>query len=134
MFRKKLVVSGLALAMAAFSLAPAPAAARHFTAQDMATLDRVSDPRLSPDGKWVLFDLRSVDYAANKSRHALWVAATDGKSPPRRLAVSEEGTSAGRWSADGRSIYFISGRKDGVDQVFKTDLKGETAIQVTTLP
>jgi len=132
MLRKNLLVSGLALALAGLSLSPA--AARNFTAQDMATLDRVSDPRLSPDGKWVLFDVRSVDYAANKARHSLWLAATDGSAPPRKLAATEEGGMSGRWSADGKSIYFLSGRKDGVDQVFKTDAKGEIATQVTALP
>jgi dipeptidyl aminopeptidase/acylaminoacyl peptidase len=132
MFKKNLLVSGLAVAIAALS--PWLAAARPFTAQDMASLDRVSDPRLSPDGRFVLFDVRSVDFAANKSRHSLWLAETDGKTPPRRLAVSDDGASSGRWSTDGKSIYFLSGRKDGVDQLFKTDLKGEAATQVTALP
>ena len=132
MFRKNLLVSGLVLAIA--SVSASSVAARPFTAEMMATLDRVSDPRLSPDGRLVLFDVRSVDFPANKSHHSLWLAETDGKSAPRRLAVSDDGASSGRWSADGKRIYFLSGRKDGVDQVFMTDLKGESATQVTSLP
>lgn len=130
MMQKTLRATCLAIAMAA----ALPAAARPFTAQDMATLDRLGDPRLSPDGKWVLYDLRSVDFDANKSQHSLWLAAMDGKSPPRRLAASEGGATSGRWSPDGSGIYFISGRKDGTDQVFKTGLGGETATQVTSMP
>ena len=76
---------------------PGPSlSARPFTALDLATLDRPSDPRLSPDGRWVLFDLRSVDFAANKASHALWLADSTGGSAPRRLAISEGGAASGR--------------------------------------
>lgn len=118
------------LAVCAFLAARADA--HDFTAEDMARIERVSDPRLSPDGKHVLFDLREVDYDANKAHHALWLAEIGGT--PRRLTISEGGASSGRWSADGKSIYFISGRANGIDQIFKTDLSGATARQVTDLP
>ena len=85
-----------------------PASAEPFTAKLMVTLDRIDDPRVSPDGRYALYDLRTVDYTANKSAHALWLV--DLKSHAgRRLAVSEGGTSSGRWAPDG-SIYFLSGR------------------------
>ena len=112
----------------------APALARNFTADDMVRLDRLNDPRLSPDGLHVLYDLRSVDYDANKSSHSLWLTDSDGKTPPRQLAATKDGASSGRWSPDGKSIYFISGREGGIDQVFKTDLEGAAATQVTRMP
>lgn len=122
-----------AAALCALSLGTG-ALARPFTAQDMATLERVSDPRLSPDGHYALYDVRSVDYAANKSRHSVWLADVTGHDSPRRLAISDKGVSSARWSPDGNSIYFISDREGDIGQVFKTDLKGETAIQVTATP
>jgi dipeptidyl aminopeptidase/acylaminoacyl peptidase len=115
------LLSGAALAFAA------PAAP--FTAKLMATLDRLDDPRVSPDGRYALYDLRTVDYDANKASHALWVVDLKTRAS-HRLKASDGGVSSGRWAPDG-SIYFISGRNGGVDQVFKTDLKGETATQVT---
>ena len=124
----------LASAAALCAVVSAGALARPFTAQDMATLERVSDPRLSPDGHYALYDVRSVDYAANKSRHAVWLADVTGHDSPRRLAISDKGVSSARWSADGKSIYFISDREGDIGQVFKTDLKGETATQVTSMP
>jgi acylaminoacyl-peptidase len=132
--RKNLrLVSAAALCAVGLSLGVA-ASARPFTARDMATLERVSDPRLSPDGHWALYDVRTVEYDANKSNHAIWLADVSGKESPRRLAISDKGASSARWSADGKTIYFLSDRQDDTGQVFKTDLKGEAAIQVTAMP
>lgn len=124
----RLVISALALSSVAIALAPA--AAKQFTAKIMASLDRVDDPRVSPDGRYVLYSLRTVDFAANKATMSLWIADLNTHSA-RRLAASSGGANNGRWSPDGKSIYFISGRT-GVDQVFRTDLTGKKAVQVTT--
>ena len=132
--RKSLrLVSAAALCAAGLSLG-AGAFARPFTAKDMATLERVSDPRLSPDGHWVLYDLRTVDYEGNKAKHAVWLTDATGKESPRRLGISDEGASNARWSPDGKAIYFLRSRKDDSTQVFRTDLQGATALQVTDLP
>ena len=111
----------------------ATGAGRAFTARDLVNLERVSDPHLSPDGTLIAYDQRSTDFAANKSHHAIWLADETGKTPPRRLKVSEGGASHPRWSADGKNLYFLSSRS-GSDQIWKTDLAGETAVQVTRLP
>ena len=127
------LVSAAALCAAGLSLGSG-ASARPFTAKDMATLERVSDPRLSPDGHWMLYDLRTVDYDANKSKHAVWLADVTGKESPRRLAISDKGAANARWSADGKAIYFLSDRHDETSQVFVTDLAGERATQVSAMP
>ncbi len=112
--------------------ASASAQARPFTAQDLATLPRLSDPHVSPDGRYVVYDLRTTDYAANKTVHALWLLDAIG-GQPRRLAASDGGASSPRWSGDGKSIYFLSGR-GGSAQVWKTDVAGAQATEVTHLP
>jgi len=112
--------------------ASASAQARPFTAQDLATLPRLSDPHVSPDGRYVVYDLRTTDYAANKTVHALWLVDAIG-GQPRRLAASDGGASSPRWSGDGKSIYFLSGR-GGSAQVWKTDVAGAQATEVTHLP
>jgi acylaminoacyl-peptidase len=125
-----------ALALAAVLAAPAlaPAAPRPFTAQDLVMLDRVSDPHLSPDGRLVAYDLRTTDWDADRGVHAVWVAgAGPGGPAPRRLKASDGGATGPQWSPDGRAIYFLSGRS-GSDQVWRTDLEGERAVQVTRLP
>ncbi|MGR4863733.1 prolyl oligopeptidase family serine peptidase [Caulobacter sp. LARHSG274] len=135
----RLAASALALSLAAFAVAPTALAApdqggRGFTARDMVQLERISDPRVSPDGRYVLYSVRTMDYAANKASMSLWIADLKARMAPRRLAVSDGGASSGRWSPDGQGIYFVSGRTGGLDQVYRTDAAGETAVQVTQAP
>jgi acylaminoacyl-peptidase len=127
--------SALALSLAAFAIAPAALAqSRGFTAKDMVNLERISDPQVSPDGRYALYSVRTMNYAANKASMSLWVADLKARMAPRRLAVSDGGVSSGRWSPDGKAIYFISGRTGGLDQVYRTDVAGESAVQVTSAP
>jgi acylaminoacyl-peptidase len=119
--------------VATLGLGVSPALSRPFTAKDLATLPRLGDPHISPDGRLVVYDLRTTDYTANKGVNALWLVDVAGGGAPRRLAASEGGASSPRWSGDGKSIYFLSGRS-GSDQVWKTDVAGLSAAQVTHLP
>ena len=99
----------------------------------LASMDRVSSPVLSPDGKRVVYAVSSVDYDANKSSTSLWVANVDGSGDARKLPISEGGASNPEWAPDGRSIYFTSSR-GGSNQVWRTDAEGNAAAQVTMLP
>jgi len=131
--------SALALSLAVCAVAPAALAqqspaGRGFTAKDMVQLERISDPRVSPDGRFVVYSVRTMDFAANKASMSLWIADLKARMAPRRLAVSDGGASSARWSPDGKGLYFISGRTGGLDQVYRTDAAGETAVQVTKAP
>ncbi len=109
---------------------PALAADTHpFSVDDMLAMERISDPRVSPDGSRVAFTLRATDMAANRGRLDLWLAATDG-SWIRRLTSHEAADQAGRWSPDGRTLYFVSTR-GGSAQVWKIGVDGGEAEQVT---
>lgn len=101
------------------------------TAKTLVTLDRLSDPQVSPDGRSVAYDLRTVDYDANKSHHSIWLLDLDRGSTPRQL-TSGGGTSP-RWSPDGKTLYFLSDRS-GSAQVWRTDVAGASATQVSHLP
>ena len=56
----------------------------------------------SPDGRWL-----ALESTASGRMEVVVRAATDG----RRIAVSQDGGARPTWSADGRAIYFISGRR-----------------------
>ena len=104
------------------------AQARTLTPHDLVTLDRISDPHVSPDGKTVAYDLRSTDYDANKGRHAIWVVVAGGE---HRL---EGDASNPRWSPDGAALYFLSSRAGG-NQIWRVGLGAEDKpVQVTKLP
>lgn len=46
------------------------AAARPFTATDLARLDRLSDPHVSPDGRFIAYNVRSTDWEGNRGVNA----------------------------------------------------------------
>ncbi|MDO1559347.1 S9 family peptidase [Brevundimonas sp. 2R-24] len=102
-----------------------------FSIQDLVRLDRVSDPQVSPDGRWVVYQVRATDLEANRGVVSLWRVPVAG-GEPQRLAVSDGGANTARWASNGR-LYFLSSRS-GSSQVWVTDADGATARQVTDLP
>ena len=119
--------------------APAEAAApasRGLSLKDLAMMERVSEPRVSPDGRQIVYAVRTTDWDGNKGVNGLWladVAPGQQSGEPRRLAISEGGASGARWAPDGGAIYFLSSR-GGSNQVWRTDAAGMAAAQVTSLP
>jgi acylaminoacyl-peptidase len=111
---------------------PRPADPSVFTARDLVNLERVGEVRVSPDGRWAVYGLRTTDYEANRGVNHLYIADLRGNAAPRRLAASTGGASSARWAPDG-SLYFLSGRS-GSSQVWRTDARGAAATQVTSLP
>ncbi|MCP3956773.1 MAG: S9 family peptidase [bacterium] len=115
-------------------LVPAAAGAEThpFDADDLVSMSRISDPRVSPDGERIAFVLRTTDLEANKGRTDLWLAALDG-SPPRRLTTDPAGDNSPRFAPDSRSLYFLSSRS-GSSQIWRLPLGGGEAEPVTDLP
>jgi dipeptidyl aminopeptidase/acylaminoacyl peptidase len=109
--------------------ASGPAAAKGLTVEDMLAMQRVSDPQVSPDGKWVAFSVRDTDYDANKGRYDVWLASIDGSSVTR-LTTDEANDTDAKWSADGKWLYFTSTRS-GSSQVWRIKPTGGEAQQVT---
>ncbi len=66
--------------------------------EDVYELTGVADPRLSPDGATVAYVVGTVDKEANESRGAIWLAAFDGSTPPRRFTSGEKADADPRWS------------------------------------
>lgn len=128
-----LVVSLAGMFALRLSFAQSAAKRTHpVSVHDMLAMDRISDLQASPDGSQIVFVLRVTDLAANKGRTDLWLASADGAGL-RRLTSHPAGSNHPRWSADGRTIYFLSSRSDS-SQVWKIDVTGGEAAQVTKLP
>ncbi len=51
---------------------------RPMTFADLQRMKRVSDPQISPSGKWVMFSVVDVDLAANTKTSHLWVVPMGG--------------------------------------------------------
>jgi dipeptidyl aminopeptidase/acylaminoacyl peptidase len=113
-------------------------AARHpFTVDDMLAMDRIRELDVSPDGKLVAFTVSSTNFAANKRRTDVWMAALDGSfaRPLTSHAEADRGDSneAPRFAPDGKSILFVSSRT-GSSQVWRIALTGGDASPITKLP
>jgi dipeptidyl aminopeptidase/acylaminoacyl peptidase len=99
--------------------------AHPFNVRDLVMMDRVSDPQLSPDGRYAAYGVRSTDYVANKGINAVYVLDLHGGQP---VKVIDKGSSA-RWSADGHSLYFVAPAK-GVAQLWRLDLGGKAGLNL----
>ena len=107
---------------------------RPITAEDLYKLELVSDPQISPDGAHIIFGVTRVDQKTEKKYTNLWLAASDGSSPPRQFTYGDHTDSHPRWSPDGRSIAFLSNRKDEKQfQIYIIPLNGGEARPVTKM-
>ncbi|WP_051748871.1 S9 family peptidase [Nevskia soli] len=117
--------------MITIAATPAP---RPFNSHDLVTLDRVSDPQVSPDGKTLVFSVRETDLAANKGVRSIWRLSLQGKdAQPERLTAKGSNADTPRWSPDGKALYFLSSRSGGT-QIWRLDAGMGEARQVTSLP
>jgi dipeptidyl aminopeptidase/acylaminoacyl peptidase len=109
-------------------------ASRVFTPKDLNALSRVSDPQVSPNGRYLVYVQRETDFEANRGRNDLWLLDLDAQSPaPRRLTQHSANDTHPRWAADGSGIYFLSSRT-GATQVWRLPLNGGEAVQITDYP
>jgi dipeptidyl aminopeptidase/acylaminoacyl peptidase len=105
---------------------------RPMVIDDLYRFQRVADPQISPDGTQVVYVVGTItDPAKNKSQSNLWLAATDGKTPPRQLTTTDKKDNHPRWSPDGKRIVFESNRSGGEPQLWTIDVGGGEAKQLT---
>ena len=100
----RLATSLLAAALAIASLsAQQPQQKRPITFADLMAMKRVSDPQISPSGKWVLFSVTDVSLEKNTKTNHLWVVPLDGCAKEQQVTFGD-GESNGRFAPDGKSI------------------------------
>src|SRR4051794_1317531 len=98
---------------------------------DLFLIRRVSDPQISPDGKWVAYVVTSTDMAKNSRANQIYLITTAGGAPRQITAAGTN--SRPRWSPDGRKLAFVSTR-DGSAQIWVLDMaNGGEATKLTSL-
>ncbi|MGA7859899.1 MAG: S9 family peptidase [Terracidiphilus sp.] len=133
-----LLKSLLCLALFLPALTPALAVdapqKRAISLDDLARLQRVGAPVVSPDGDWVIYTVSQVDTKEDKSLTHLWMVKWDG-SVHLQLTYGKEGASEPKFSPDGRYISFMSSRPGPAkgDQVWVMDRRGGEAEQFTAI-
>ncbi|MFN8481806.1 MAG: S9 family peptidase [Anaerolineae bacterium] len=101
---------------------------------DIYQLDWLEDAQLSPDGRWVAYVRVTPDRLKNGYRRAIWVAATNGSTPPRQFTSGAPADTYPRWSPDGTRLAFQSARNGDREQVFVIRFDGGEARALTRLP
>jgi dipeptidyl aminopeptidase/acylaminoacyl peptidase len=95
-------------------------------------LGRLSDPRISPDGKTVLFNVKNYDLAANKGQGDIFTTAYYGGEPVALTTSPAEETSA-RWRPDGKKIAFMTADKEGAMQIWEMNPDGSNKTQISNV-
>jgi dipeptidyl aminopeptidase/acylaminoacyl peptidase len=104
-----------------------------FTPEDLGVLKRISDPQVSPDGRYLVFVQRDTDLSANRGRTTLWLMALAAGARPQQLTDPSGGDSSPRWAPDSRTLYFLSTRS-GSQQLWRVVLTGAEARRLTDFP
>jgi dipeptidyl aminopeptidase/acylaminoacyl peptidase len=104
---------------------------RPLTFADLISVQRISEPAISPDGVWVAYTVATPDLAANRLLRNIWIVSTNGTSGPRQLT---RGGSDGRpqWSPDSKRLAFVSSRT-GTEEIYLLSLNGGEGDPLTVL-
>lgn len=85
------------------------------TPETLLSFGRLSDPQLSPDGRWILYGVSYTSIEENRSCRNLFVQEVtkgdDGLSFGDKIQLTKDGKSVSnaRWSLDGKLIFFAQG-------------------------
>ena len=117
------------------TFATPPVAAQEVRSDTLLTVDhyldfeQVGDPKISPDGKQVIYTRRWVNVLEDKWESALWLMNSDGSH--NRLLV--KGANA-VWSPDGNRIAYLADGEPKGTQIFVRWMDTEGAgTQITRL-
>jgi dipeptidyl aminopeptidase/acylaminoacyl peptidase len=109
------------------------AAQRPLSPSDVYKIKSVSDPQLSPDGKWVAYVQSTPDSVKDKSDSDIWMINWEG-TQNIKMTASPEAESSPKWSPDGQYLTFLSSRYEAKSsQLWKLDRRGGEAEKLTEL-
>lgn len=100
---------------------------RTITFDDFSAVRAVSDPQPSPDGKFVLYAVRTTDVAANTRASQTFIVPFAGGTP-HVFPSADAGATEARWSPDGKHVAYVSH-----DQLWIADATGANPRQLTHL-
>lgn len=111
------------------ALTAAEAEAGILTPEVMWKMSRVGSSALSPDGTQLLYTETNYDMAANRGITQLFVQDL-ASNDVHVLTDATSNSHSPQWSADGRTIYFLSDRS-GSQQIWQMAASGSDARQLT---
>lgn len=94
-------------------------------------LKSASAPNISPDGRYVAYQVQKANWEENAFETELWIAVTS-TGERYQLTNSKKSNTNPRWSPDSKRIAFISDR-DGKRQIYLIAPNGGEAVPLTSL-
>ncbi len=115
MIRDRFQAGLLLLALGFLLVAPAGSAQdqpkRPMTFRDVIEMRGIGNLFVSPDGKWAIYTISIPQWRAGKNFRHIFLAPTDGSSPPRQMTFTKEkNETQPQWARDSRSFGFLSDR------------------------
>ena len=89
-----------------------------FSADDVFELEYASDPRISPNGRRIVYERRSNDIMTDSTRSNLWTVNVDGSSH-RPLVSGAVQASSVRWSPDGDRVAYFQSDENGTQLMMR---------------
>ena len=113
----------------------ASAAGKHpFNLQDLHRINALSEPALSPDGRWIAYTVSRHNLDVDKTVSDIWRVSFDGKRGNQLTFGGESNNYTPQWSPDGRWLAFLSDRGgDDTAQVWVMPSDGGEAQALTAL-
>src|SRR2546426_647508 len=112
MIHRLFVLALLTVSASAAAQTPGPSGPRPMKLIDLLEVPSLGDPRLSPDGRQLLYVLSTADWKAGRRVGHIWRANVAGGGS-LQMTSGQRGESSPRWSLDGRVIAFVATRDTG---------------------
>ncbi len=103
---------------------------RNFSALDLYSCKRVSELQVSPDGKWILYNLSTPNLKENKMIKDIYIMSKDGKTT-KQITNDPSSDFNARWTPDSKKIIFLS-NKEETFQVYSYDMQTESIKKIST--
>ncbi|HSE36995.1 MAG TPA: S9 family peptidase [Blastocatellia bacterium] len=101
------------------------------TIEQSLNLKSAGGPRISPDGRFVAYQVQETRWEENAFETEIWMAVT-ATGDSYRLTSSKKSSSNPQWSPDSKRLAFISDR-DGKRQIYLIAPNGGEAVQLTSV-
>lgn len=126
--KKAILTLFLTIALAPFTFAQA---GKTPTIEQSLSLKSAGAPRISPDGRYVAYQVQETNWEENAFENEIWIAVV-ATGERYQLTNAKKSSSSAQWSPDSKRIAFASDR-DGKRQIYLIAPGGGEALQLTNI-
>jgi dipeptidyl aminopeptidase/acylaminoacyl peptidase len=101
------------------------------TIEQSLNIKSAGGPRISPDGRYVAYQVQKTNWEENAFETEIWIAVT-ATGENYRLTNAKKSSTNPQWSPDSKRIAFVSDR-DGKRQIYLIAPNGGEAVQLTNV-